>query len=467
MKTISRHNPRFALASLLLALLAACGGGGGSSPPPPPDPGPPAPPAPPPRFPCPGTALPKAALGSFDLAAPPVPIHVDLRTVPLSPIAFTRRDLLSGMNYSYGFAVGDFDCDSRPDVSFFDSFTDERPDRTPPGAIGLVAYGQGTLDTIVPRDAFPELPNNGDFLFERHVTIDVDGDGFQDIAGVLNSNGAVAAYLNSGRRGEAWSRRYLSTATPGPVNIAAGDIDRDGDQDLVVTMRQNAFQPPNAVTEIVWLQNPGSATGTWVQRSIAPIMEGRSLIVADMNGDARLDVVASNNATGRISLFLGDGGTSWQERVLPGVALHGHFGVAVDVNGDGRSEVLQPVFQGIKLLWLDPQTGDVSEQTIATFESENQQILITEVRAADMDGDGRMDVVFTVGSLSTSPTAPRRGGLYWLRQTAGSWEARLIDAGRGSMVGVQLADMDGDGDTDIVSNTEYPLNAVTVHTNTR
>ena len=369
------------------------------------------------------------------------------------------------MNYSYGFALADFDCDQKPDVSFFDSFSTRVIDRSPHGVVGYVAYSGLTLDRIVPIDDYPDMVYNGLYLFERHVPIDINGDGFQDIAGVLNSHDAVVAYINSGRVGEAWTRRYLSKVTPGPVNIASGDIDLDGDIDLAVTMRRNSDDPEDSSSAVAWLENPGTADGAWPQHTIGKIDFGRSLVIADMTGDGNADVIASDNSTGEVILFAGNRGQAWVKQVLTTQALHGHFGVAIDVNGDGMSEVLQPVYRGIKLAWLDQTTGVPREQRLVTFEAEAGEIVVTEVAAADIDGDGRMDIVFTVGSLSPSPSAPRRGGVYWLRQTETSWEVRTIDPGRGSVVAVQIVDMDGDGDTDIVSDTEYPANAVTLHTN--
>lgn len=420
-------------------------------------------------YPCPGPALPPVPVGNFDLGNPPGPGIFDLTKLTGSTVGFTAETVLSRMNYSYGFAVADYDCDARPDISFFDSYTTRVIDRSPPGVIGYMRWGAPSLEPIVANDAFPELQRGGYILFERQVAIDVNGDKLPDIVGVVNSHGAVAAYINPGIRGVKWTRRYLSFATPGALNIAAADIDGDGDKDIVVAMRNQPDTDPNpAVRGLVWLQNPGTADDHWVQRAIGPsddLTTLRSLVVADMNADGKLDVVTTNNETGDLAIFLGDGGLTWRRISAPVLAIHGHYGIAVDLNKDGRSEILQPVYQGIKLFWLDAATDTISSQTIADFASEAEQIVVTEVDAADIDLDGKMDVVFTIGSLSTSPTDPRRGGVYWLKQTDQGWEANLIEAGTASYVAVRAVDIDGDGDADIVADSEYNLHAVTIWIN--
>ncbi len=104
-------------------------------------------------------------------------------------------------------------------------------------------WNNGENDVIVNNETFdfPNMETNPDeYLFERHVPMDVNGDGLMDIVGVSNSAGAVVAYINPGAHNQPWVRRVLSTKCPGAVNLTVADVNGDGKPDVIVAMR---YQP--------------------------------------------------------------------------------------------------------------------------------------------------------------------------------------------------------------------------------
>lgn len=460
---------QLAPAAALALLLAACGGGGSDTPVPPPPP-----PPPPPKFNCAADRPTPAPTARGSLSVAPPASEFNLLAAPPTTVQFARYDLRSGMSYSYGFAVADFDCDARQDISFFDSYTPGRDAfRVGTGAIGYLQWNGGPQETIVASDSFPDLPAsaNGTVLFERHIAMDVDGDGRLDIVGVVNSHGTVAAYLNPGYRGQAWQRVTLSTRLPGALNIASGDLDGDGRLDIIVSMRQQPSTDPDPATKgVAWLRNPGGAGLAWVQSSIdgtSDLIDPRTLVVADFDKDGRMDVAVSDNGTGQLTWFgKSSGESTWRRHLIPGVlTVHGHFGIAVDLDNDGQVDILQPSYQGI--VWLRNLDGGQNWQAtpIANFALENRQLIVTELAVGDLDLDDHSDIVFVVSSLSSLPAEARRGGVYWLRQSPSAWELNEILRADSATVGVSLLDYDGDGDVDIVSNNEYQSNSVTVWLN--
>ena len=417
--------------------------------------------------------LPRGELGS---AAPPVAGLIDLMAVPVSPVRFTRYEIHAGMSYSYGFAVQDYDCDSRPDVSFFDSgvFFRDLLRSSEKGAIGYVYWNGGGLQRIASSQTYPEIPAPPSevTLFERHLPVDVNGDGRPDVVGVLNSHGAVVAYLNPAVRGVEWDRRYISVATPGAVNIAAGDLDADGDPDLVVAMRvQPSTSPDPSVRGLVWLENPGQEPGQWSQHPVegsADLVEPRNLSAADLDGDGQLDIVVGDASTGLLSWFKRVGGGGWERRDIANVtAIHGHFGTTMDIDRDGHMDILQPVYQGIAWVRNRGRGEGWDVIPIARFEHEIVQIVVSDVALGDLDLDGKSDIVFSILTLSESPLRVRRGGVYWLRQNEGAWDAFRILFEENATVGLSLLDYEGDGDVDVLSNSEYQRNAVTLWINQR
>jgi len=418
---------------------------------------------------CPGGAQ-TASSGALDSSTMPALVDTDLRTAPQSELLYKRRDILVNMDYSYGIAVADFDCDSRWDISMFDSWGGRRARVM--GALGFLSYRSGPPTMITWLERWPELnrPLNSAYLFERHIPIDINGDKLLDIVGVANSHGAVVAYINPGTDAMigAWQRRYINTNTPGPISLAAEDIDGDGLTDLVVTMRvQPSTDPDPAIRGMVWLKNPGPQdTGEWASSAVGPsddLVDPRNLQIADFDKDGRPDVYVADSVTGVASTFLQTAPGQWTRYDQNVSAWHGHFGAMIDEDGDGVPEIIQPAYLSIMLMKFDPVTKIWSRKFIASFVNEDQLILTGDIATADMDKDGSSDIVFSIVSLgSADVTGARRGGIYMMRK-ANNWKIETIDHTDHSVVEIKLADMTGDGETDIVANAEYPTQAVSIY----
>jgi hypothetical protein len=337
-------------------------------------------------------------------------------------------------------------------------------------------YNNGEDDVIVPDETFdfqaPSLATNPDeFLFERHVPIDVNGDGKMDIAGVSNSHGAVVAYINPGVHGAQWVRRVLSSHTPGPVNLTVADINGDGLPDIVVAMRfQPDSNPSGALVGIAWLENTGLATGEWIYHNIDTLpgnfADPRTVQAGDINKDGKMDVVVSDAVTGAVAWYQQKAANSWLRHTIPGVqTLNAHFGRLVDMDGDGSLDIVLPVTQGVS--WLRNVNNGASWEVhpVVQFTDSNWANVVTEVAVGDVHHNGTKDIVFSVGSLSGGASSPHSGGLYIAHQSGGQWAVGKVYSDQNSCVAVQVLDFDGTGALSIVSDAEYVVNTVTLWQN--
>ena len=416
-------------------------------------------------------------MGSAQGPTPTIAVmsQTTLLGAPPTDLEFVQYEIAPGMSYSYGFSIFDYDGDGRPDISYFDSYTSGRARlRTSAGAVGHIMWNNGENAVIVSNETFDfqtASTNPAEFLFERHVPMDVNGDGLMDIVGVSNSHDAVVAYINPGAHNLPWVRRVLSSHTPGPVNLVVADVNGDGKPDVIVAMRdQPSTNDPGALVGIAWLENTGSPSGEWIYHTIdttpSHFADPRTLQAADINQDGKVDVVVSDAVTGVLAWYSQSSPDSWQRHVIPGVStLNAHFGLVLDMDGDGQPDILLPITRGVAWMRNVNKGASWELNPIVQFIDQDWSSLVTEVAAGDLHHDGSRDVVFSVGSLSGGVTSRHSGGLYIAHLAGHSWQVTEVYTTQNSVVGVQLVDFDGSGYLDIVSNTEYQQNSITLWKN--
>jgi len=128
--------------------------------------------------------------------------------------------------------------------------------------------------------------------------VDMDGDGDVDVlmafgiaASVANTapeSHQIAWYENLGTPGlgTKWKKHAIAASFPQGFEAVAGDLDRDGDVDVVAT----GWSPKG---RIAWFENSGDAKGDWAMHAIKDDWSNAvTVILADMDGDDRLDIVA-------------------------------------------------------------------------------------------------------------------------------------------------------------------------------
>ncbi len=129
--------------------------------------------------------------------------------------------------------------------------------------------------------------------------VDLDGDGDLDVLMAFGLVAPVAAsspeshqvawYENVGQPGlgTAWKKHLITNAFPQGFEAVAGDLDGDGDRDVVATGWSPAGQ-------LAWFENSGDPKSVWKTHTIKPNWSNAAtVILADLDQDGRLDIVAS------------------------------------------------------------------------------------------------------------------------------------------------------------------------------
>lgn len=291
---------------------------------------------------------------------------------------------------------------------------------------------------------FGPLQIIGNIQEPRFITSgDLDGDGDIDVIGScpFASTDKLVWYENLDGQGTFSSVNVINTATQGQGAVAVADIDGDGDNDLIVNSQDDRT--------LAWYKNlDGQGTFGASQIVITDYITSSGLAVDDMDGDGDMDIVVGTPGTRRMSWFenldrLGNFGPP-NMISTPGLAIL--FVFIADFDGDGDNDIVGTSGAIDLVAWWENMDG------LGNFSSERNISLNVDapfdVFATDLDNDNDMDVLVT--------SAPESSVL-WFENLDGLGnfsEKKTITNDLFATISVFAADIDGDGDQDVISGTQ-------------
>ncbi|HEX5009987.1 MAG TPA: VCBS repeat-containing protein [Planctomycetota bacterium] len=413
--------------------------------------------------------------------------------------------------------VADVDGDGRPDLVVLDS-TNHLSSQIGDGVGGFGA---------------PVVQGLGAPVHAALATGDFDGDGLADAVltrAVDSAPDQARLLLGVGDGSFAQAQFVTLTGEAGDIDVL--DLDGDGDVDLLAGSadgnRLSLFR--------------GDGTGALGPRLDVPAqISPQDVAEGDLDGDGQLDIAVSSHLVQSLAVLLANGaggygaplsldlGYSADDVQLGDVdgdgnldaILGGDFSVAALLHGDGRGGFVDLVYQTLGNGLGHVAIGDVDEDGLQDgifSQSGDDQVAVllydqpitfqttrrfgtgdgpTDVEAADINGDGDLDLVVgdsgfyggtitllsgtgdgwfagTLGGLDTAVDvafgdldADGRPDLVsiqtsnsisnavaaWLNVGLGAFGVRNTAAGDNSMTGVGLADFDGDGDDDVAATS--------------
>lgn len=242
----------------------------------------------------------------------------------------------------------------------------------------------------------------------------------------------------------AFENIWISTGIWLPNVIVAGDMDGDGYNDAIFGGQGDQF--------VTWFKNVDGTgniqSSTWVGGWLDGLYE---IIVVDIDNDNDLDVVATSSNNNQIAWFenldgLGDfGGVSHNEIIISNQELRPHGLFAADMDGDGDMDILSTSDSSPNFNWyenLDGQGNFGPGKVII----ENASAAPRRVRAFDIDGDGDNDALIT--------EAGSNGNISWAENLGGAANfgpKTLVSQVDFSVGWVEIIDFDHDNDLDIIA----------------
>ena len=189
------------------------------------------------------------------------------------------------------------------------------------------------------------------------VAADIDGDGDLDVAGGSSSgSGKLAWYENVAGDGMSWLSRDIYSSRIAAV--AAGDLDLDGDIDLLVQ--------DIVVDDILWWENTAGNGTAWTSTQISSFAATRKgLQVRDLDFDGDLDVIGDPNGDWWEN---NDKASSWTRRSYSGGNDITDTAV-VDMDGDGDLDIVAARNSTNEVAWWEnltcsPGDGDADSDGV-------------------------------------------------------------------------------------------------------
>ncbi len=282
--------------------------------------------------------------------------------------------------------------------------------------LGGGGAGRGFTPSFATQQSFGTGAN------PNSVTVaDVNGDGLPDLIVTNFSNNTVSVLLNTTAPGATTptfaAQQTFATGT-NPSSVAVADINGDGKPDLIVAN----YNISGTVSVLLNTTASGATTPSFAtQQTFATGFDPQSVTAVDINGDGKPDLIAVNAAEDTVSVLLNTtitGATTLSFATQQPFTVGGSPAsvTAADVNGDGKPDLIvaNNGDNTVSVLLNTTTTGATTPSFAAqqTFATGNQP---TSVTAADVNGDGKRDLIVTNENDSTvsvrstpPPRAPPR-----------------------------------------------------------
>jgi hypothetical protein len=238
-----------------------------------------------------------------------------------------------------------------------------------------------------------------------------------------------------------FERHVVDADFAGLHAVEDADLDGDGDTDL--------FGAAMTASEVMWWENTDGEGGGWAEHLVAGGFAGaRSVAAADLDGDGDPDLVGAAAGSDLVAWWENTDGTAlnWVPHTVTDSFDFVIYVRVADLDGDGDPDLLGAALRDDAIAWWENADGRAGAWTEHRIDEAFDGARF--VMAADLDSDGDPDLV---GAADVGDEVA-----WWENATgdATAWVKHPVDSMFNGANSAHAVDLDGDGDSDLLGSAD-------------